>query len=295
MCIATSRRGQMIGTLQDRRICPDAANRLIIIYGCFFRLFTPLCTPMSNNGQSNESGLTDEEKGSSYFLRSRQQIVSALHELCNKSTNINAYYRAGQRNILTSIVAVIPDKGLVTLETVNDQRKHLEVLQEGSLFCVGRVGNIPVKFHLNGIKEVLFHGETVFVSPLPDGIYRPQRREFFRVVTPMLKPVLCSFTREGVGTQSLVVANISVGGVCLIDSDTDRQYLLREKLTDAVLELAGFGTLETTLEIQNLLRTTRRNGRKAIRIGCCFIGLSTGDSTLIQRYLHKLQMEQFTQ
>ncbi len=250
---------------------------------------------MSNNDKTIKFRLTDDEKRSKYFLRSKQQIVSAMHELCNKSTNLNAYYHKGQRNLLTSIVAVIRGKNLVTLETVNDQLKHLEVLQEGSLFCVARVGNIPVKFQLNGIREAVFHGDTVFVSPLPDGIYRPQRREFFRVVTPALKPVICSFARQGLVAQKLVVANISVGGVCLIDSAPDHQYLLGEILTDVVLELAEFGTLETSLAIQNITSTPRRSNRKAIRIGCCFIGLSAGGSTFIQRYLHRLQLQQISQ
>ncbi len=250
---------------------------------------------MFNNDKAIKFGLTDDEKSSKYLLRSRQQIVSAMHELCNKSTNINAYYHKGLRNLLTSIVAVIPDKNLVTLETVNDQLKHREVLREGSLFCVGRVGNIPVKFQLNGIQEAVFHGDTVFVSPLPDGIYRPQRREFFRVTTPALKPVTCSFTKQELGAQKLGVANISVGGVCLIDSAPDHQYLLGEILTDVVLKLAEFGTLETTLEIQNIANTSRRGNRKSVHIGCRFIGLSAGGSTLIQRYLHRLQLQQISQ
>lgn len=249
---------------------------------------------MSKRDKAIKFRLTDDERRSKYYVRDRQQIVAVLNELRKKSTNLFAYYRTGQRNIVTSIVAVFPNKDLLILETATSQRCHNEILREGSLFCFAKVYRIQVNFQLIGIQETSFRDDAVYVSPFPDGIYRPQRRDFFRVATPILTPVMCSFTKEDIGAQKLTLVNVSVGGVCLVDSNPNHQYLLGELLTDVVLELDGFGTIESTLKVQNIIWTSRKYGRKAIRIGCRFIGLSMADSTLIQRYLHRLQLERLS-
>jgi c-di-GMP-binding flagellar brake protein YcgR len=249
---------------------------------------------MANREKAIHFRLTEDERRSKYFLRKRQQIIAMLRELARKSTNLSAYYRNGQRFIPTSIVAVIPKQDILTLERAASQLQHDEVLSEGSLFCVSKVDNVQLKFPLADIQESDSWGDTVYVAPFPDGIYRPQRRDFFRVSTPVLKPIVCSLIKHDIGAQKLTTVNISVGGICLIDPNPDHDYRLGELLCEVVLELSGFGTIKTALKVRNITRISRTNGEKAFRIGCCFVDISMGDRTLIQRYLHKLQLEQLS-
>lgn len=120
---------------------------------------------MSNREKAIHFRLTDDERRSKYFLRERKQIIAVLRELGRKSTNLFAYYRNGQPYIPTSIVAVIPDQDILTLETAASQLQHDEVLSDGSLFCVAKVDNIQLKFQLTDIQETDFRGDTVYVAP----------------------------------------------------------------------------------------------------------------------------------
>mgnify|MGYP002713138180 CR=1 FL=1 len=124
------------------------------------------------------------------------------------------------------------------------------------------------------------------------GVCRVQRREFFRVSVPVAAPILCRIPRPDGQALELPVVDLSCGGIGLIAPSAGVGLELRETLADCIIELPEFGTLSVNLQVRNMRGHRQSNGEQAQRIGCAFVGLTMDRNALIQRYIHKVQVEQ---
>jgi c-di-GMP-binding flagellar brake protein YcgR len=131
----------------------------------------------------------------------------------------------------------------------------------------------------------------VFAAPLPASVYRPQRREFFRVNTPTYNPLRIRIPQRSADPLDLMVVDLSCGGIGIHDFDGSLAVQPGEIIKGCGLELPGFGRFVCDLEVRNIINMRTAEGESVRRIGCQFVGLAIDANALIQRYLHKLQLE----
>jgi c-di-GMP-binding flagellar brake protein YcgR len=157
--------------------------------------------------------------------------------------------------------------------------------------CVTRHDHVSVRFSCSGLQRAKFQGRTVFAAPLPTSVYRPQRREFFRVATPIYNPLRIRIPQPQGDPLDLMVVDLSCGGVGIYDPQESLKAQPGDAIAGCGLELPGFGRFVCDLEVRNMVRVRRADGDEVKRIGCQFKGLAMDANALIQRYLHKLQLE----
>lgn len=151
-------------------------------------------------------------------------------------------------------------------------------------------GGIRTEFTTLGATPVTFDGLPAFEAPFPTLLYYVQRREFFRVQTPLLDPYIASGPYESGGSFRLELQDLSLGGVALKTADTRFGSLeTGTVLHDVSLQLGSFGTLQLDLEIVAPRRVTTPKGDQRFVIGCKFAGALGPAERTLQRVVTQLE------
>ncbi len=245
---------------------------------------------MPDYQNANKTELSEFEQQDQFLLQSTEGIVHVLKDLSRKPDIITGYFENGRRYILTAVIKVLPERGLVVLDEGPDESGNLKLLEEGRLLCVTKHNRIHIKFTLNGVQKARLRGESVLAAPLPESVFRLQRREFFRIRTPLATPVTCEVPWIE-GREELKVVDLGYGGLALEDAGAKYKKPAGEILEDCGLHLPDFGQVELALEIRNIIPQKYRDGSPYNRIGCQFRQLPLDRSAIIQRYIHQLQVE----
>lgn len=245
---------------------------------------------MPDNMNSPLFDLPDREK---YLLTSRTDVITALIDLSRKPELVAAYFHQGHESIITTVVAVLPERNLMLLECGPDTRHNERLLADDNATCLSKHHEIDIRFQLNTLRIARYRGESVFAAPIPETVLRLQRREFFRVHAPLMNPITCRFENETTGILELPLADISVGGLSMID--IAHRFSGEEKMRLGLCTLTfpdNGGDMEVTLEVRGILLHGKHEAQLIRRIGCAYTDLSTDKENFMQRYIHHLQIQQ---
>ncbi|CAE6810352.1 flagellar brake protein [Paraburkholderia haematera] len=151
-------------------------------------------------------------------------------------------------------------------------------------------GGIHTEFTTLDANPITFEGRPAFEASFPPVLYYVQRREFFRVQTPVLDPYLASGPYVDGGSFRLELQDLSLGGVALKTADErfgslDSGTVLR----DVMLQLGSFGTLRLDLEIVAPRQLTTPKGDRRFVIGCKFVQTPGPAERTLQRVVTHLE------
>ncbi|MCE1170014.1 flagellar brake protein [Azovibrio restrictus] len=238
--------------------------------------------------------LEEADAYSQYLLHSPTEVAFVLRNAMQKGCMMTVYFDMGQSFFLTSLLQVTP-KGIV-LDYGSDEDTNRRALKAGRLICTTSVDKVKVQFALDSLSLVNHEGSPAFFSPLPANLLRLQRREYFRVSTPIANPLKCeiqvSTETGGITAQQIPLLDISAGGMGLMAAVDQAQYFGRGSVfRNCVLTLPDDGPIKVDLEVRNLFEVTTRNGSRYFRVGCEFLDLPGLLLTMIQRYITRLERE----
>ncbi|MDR1850104.1 MAG: flagellar brake protein [Zoogloeaceae bacterium] len=229
-----------------------------------------------------------------YLLHSQVEIISLLRDAMKRGGLLTTYFDEGMSFFLTSILAV-SEKGLI-LDYGSDDTVNQHALQATKLTCLTNIDRVKVQFVLNGVSEVQHEGRPAFSSPLPDAVLRLQRREYFRVGTPLANPVKCDISIQGADHPDTVLQipliDISAGGLGL-NATTEQMWFFKpdQVMGNCLLTLHDGTQIAMTLVVRNAFEVTTRAGQRYIRVGCEFHDLRASSLNIIQRYITQLERE----
>lgn len=249
---------------------------------------------MPENSHSQLLDLPDREK---YLLTSRSDVITTLNDLSKKPDLITAYYNRGHGSMITTVVEVLPERDLVILECGPDAHNNEQLLATGSTTCLSKHNEIDIRFQLHNLRSARLHGQQVFAAPIPETLLRLQRREFFRVHTPLMNPITCRFEDEITGKLELALelplGDISLGGLSMIDTAHQFHGESGTLLERCILTFPDDSEeIEVTLEVRGVFMHNRNETQQIRRIGCAYTNLGTDKSSFIQRYINHLQIMQ---
>jgi len=176
---------------------------------------TPTAEPATEaTHQPPAAELLSNDQFSQYLLRSKSEMFSVFRGLVERVSQVTMFFNEGKDMILTSIVSY-DDSGIV-LDLGASGEMNRKALEANKLFCVTQLDKVKVQFLLLGIKRIEVNGQPAFKEPLPETVLRLQRREYFRLTTPIARPLKCQITIPDVGVIEAQVADISGGGIGLM-------------------------------------------------------------------------------
>ena len=249
---------------------------------------------MVNSTPNSPQGLSvaeDDDGVSSFTVSWKKEIVYILRAVMEKTELVSAYFNRGESFILTSIIAIDPDEELVFLDLGANEVFNKKILDSERIVFVTAHDKVKVQFVGRWIEKAQFKGRDVFRIELPKSLIKLQRRDYYRVTTPIINPLKCIVLMDGQHKAEMVVADISIGGVGVVLPSADAAVEPGMIFNECSLVLPEIGNIVTTLEIRNVFEVTLRNGLKTKRAGCQFVNLSVNMQSMIQRYIIKVERE----
>lgn len=240
--------------------------------------------------------LEQSDMYSKYLLHSRTEILFVLRSMIKKNCLTSVYFDQGRSFLLTAILDVDERNRRFILDRGGDEDVNQKALLAPRLLCTANLEKVKIQFLLDGLQSVRHNGRMAFSAKIPETLLRLQRREYFRLETPQVNPILCQLktkNENGVPlTHELPLLDISGGGVCLmVPTSAEGLFPVGVTFTDARIELPEEGVIQTDLEVRNNFLITMRNGNQHLRVGCRFIDLPGNRLTMIQRYITRIERE----
>jgi len=252
------------------------------------------------SGQPVSQERAADVKEQDFSVSSQTEIYFFLNGIMQEKSLISLHLsRSSHSIILSSILAIDSRKQQLILDYGINETLNQIALKRDSLRCVTSHNRIRIEFDCNNLQRIQFEGRRAFSADIPESLRRLQRRNFYRITTPITNPAICVIPSLQPHAEVPAVYNlldISCGGIALIDQPgTDTLLEAGMVLESCRIDLPGndelFGSIETTIRVAYVGSVILNNGHTCPRIGCEFTGLSEKSRLLIQRYISKLEQQ----
>ena len=232
-----------------------------------------------------------EEDLSKYRLSTSQEVERAFKELILTREMVTVRADDSSTILLTTILDVLPDKGMFVFDKGQDEKVNSKIENSKRLFFDADPNHVEIRFASMKATSARYLGESVFAAPIPAILYRVQRREFFRVDTPIINPIICQIPGN-TGVKIYNLFDISIGGIGINDPDyqLDGDLSVFDIIENCILHIPEFGDIKLDLEVRNMYEKCR-NFNTIRRLGFAYKELSNIHMTAIQRYINRRQME----
>ncbi len=243
--------------------------------------------------QSNFPSLGTENQ-SPYQVESRREILALLRGFKEKAQLISMIINNGSEAFITSVLAIDDTQNQLIVDSAPDNMANQRVIDSPVVFFDGLLDRISIQFSSSKLQRVQFEGRPALQLTIPTSVIRLQRRENYRINTPVSTPIRCIIPVETEGTLEKArfsLVDISCGGVALLDDRRLLDLTVGTIYDESEIDLPTIGLLETQLEIRNSQELTLLNGKTTRRVGCAFKNLSNRTLTNVQRYIMKLERE----
>jgi c-di-GMP-binding flagellar brake protein YcgR len=129
----------------------------------------------------------------STMLHNKAMITNNLSMLVKHKCMISASL-GGKESLLTAIVAINHKEGTMILDFGASDYLNKKLISTPHVKFSTGFNGIQVAFTGEKITLIKYEGEPAFSMPIPSSLYWYNRREYYRVNTPIMNPSLCEIT-----------------------------------------------------------------------------------------------------
>jgi c-di-GMP-binding flagellar brake protein YcgR len=229
-------------------------------------------------------------KDDKHCIASPKEIEFILHHIADKRLRIALYYGDANDFILTTLLGV--DSTGLWLEQSPSNADNRRIIESGKLVFVSSHLQVKVQFTATHARSAEYQGYPAFYLPLPDSLYRLQRREYYRLIAPANEPLRCVIATgkpPGKRPREFTIMDISCGGIGLTCTESDAELVPGASYPDCRVDLLELGTINGTVEVKTLIVLTSASGHVHKRAGCEFKNLDGASTALLQRYVMNMQ------
>lgn len=232
---------------------------------------------------------SDEDE--QYLITSAKEIEFILHNIAHNGTRCALYYSNTDDFILTTLLGV--DASGLWLEPSQNHHTNAHIAESDKLIFVGTHYQVKVQFTAEQARETTWQGCPALFIPLPQGMHRLQRREYFRLITPVINPLHCVIPEAkpiaSPPPLDVTIMDISGGGVGLTCEEHNTSLVPGQIYRNCRIGLPDIGELIGTIEIKNLVVLNLPSGQTLRRAGCAFRDMDGAAEILLQRYVTAMQ------
>jgi c-di-GMP-binding flagellar brake protein YcgR len=229
-----------------------------------------------------------------FEVDSRREIIALLRAIGEKTQLIRMLVHGEADVCVTTILEVVPGSNSVYIDCSIDPEQNRRILAAKRLAFETTLDKIRILFSAEQAVATTFNGGPALLITLPASLIRLQRREYYRMPTPVSNPVRAVIPiplEQGGGSATVPLADISCGGIAILDNKLVLGTTIGQKYADCRLDLPEIGMVTTGLRVRNAMEMTLLNNKTNRRLGCEFIDISRGNMALVQRYITKLERE----
>lgn len=234
------------------------------------------------------------EQWHDYEVGSRREIVALLRQIAEKHQLVRLLIKGESDVCVTSLLEVDPDDDFILLDRSISRDQNTRIVAAPKVLCETMLDKIRILFRLENLTPATWQGGGALRAPLPATLIRLQRRDYYRMETPVTNPVRVTMPLPadlGAGMAIFPLHDISCGGVALLDNRAQMNAAVGTRYPLCRIDLPEVGPITTTLEIRNAEDVQLLNNKTQRRLGCRFVDMSRADLAGVQRYITKLERE----
>ncbi len=227
-----------------------------------------------------------------YRLSSPVEVSFVLRSLAQRADFITVYFNGGRDLLLTRIL----DSNLKARQFIFDlsghQASNIALQKVDKAVFVGMPDGVKVQFSTGPVREVSFEGQPAFSAPFPADLIKLQRREFFRLATPLSNPYFCRLPLKGVDTLRLDVHDISLGGAGMWFPEAHVGKIeIGLKFPQVMFDFGPGGVMRVDVEVRNCRPVVNRQGQTQYIVGVRFSNMSRAQEASLQKLISLLERE----
>jgi c-di-GMP-binding flagellar brake protein YcgR len=227
----------------------------------------------------------------SFSIKNSKEIVRHLFLLFKKKCLITASFGENNESYITTLLDIDEKNNAVIFDYGPNEDFNRRLFNSGKVVFDTDYEGIKVSFSGVALKKVKHKGDPVFSMPIPKSLYWLQRREYYRVKSPISKPSYCQLVVENREPVNLAIYDISLSGFSMLNVSKELSDLI---IPGQLFEQCKLILLETdeclvSFEIGNKLIMNPDKLQKIQKIGCKLVKTTRSAEDVIQRYMHQLQ------
>jgi len=236
--------------------------------------------------------VNDEEQ---FIVQNQKQIIQILNDLAKHHEMLKVSF--SHDTCLTNVISVDAHNHVVYLDIGIDDAFNDRLLASHHV-VFSKDDGIRLKWTSEKLTlATLKDGKAIKIA-LPQKLMRLQRREFFRLATPIVNPVPCIIpisneeNPDEDRTLELTLIDVSLGGIGTVATNPlDELLVIGASFDKCKINLPEVGETSLTLQVRNITPITMKDGAIKSRIGLQFISPSRGNEGLINKYTYNLERQ----
>lgn len=225
-----------------------------------------------------------------YKISHPAEIERILRGVMEKKSLVTAYSENNRDFLVTTLIGLDTQARALYFGYGPDEKVNDALLASHSVSFNTAHDQVRVLFATSAMTRTTLYDEPVLKAVMPAELLRFQRREYYRLPTPLMNPVHCLIPTENGGLET-TVADISIGGVSVLAYDREGALSVGKVYQGCQLALPEAGKHIVNLRICTIHEQSMSNGGVSRRAGCQFMGLSPSIETELQRYIIRLERE----
>lgn len=230
-----------------------------------------------------------------YVIQNAKAISQILADLLKQKTALKVSFNDGEDVHLTTVIALDKVNHLVYLDIGPDEDFNKRLLQSNQV-TFEKDDGVRIRWVSSRVVTAdMSDGKAIKIAQ-PQSMIRLQRRDYFRIATPIINPVLCHIPLPDPKNPDvdnligLTLVDISLGGVSLtLIGELDPSFTSDVAFSNCKMEFPDIGTTNLKLQVMSMSHVLMKDGKIKHRIGLKYVDLSRGNEGLIHRYTYALE------
>ncbi|BAN28050.1 flagellar brake protein [Caballeronia insecticola] len=197
---------------------------------------------------------------------------------------------SGPDQIVTQLLEVDAREARIVFDWGGVESDNRALLAARQLYFKAAPEGVRVEFTTDAARAVTYEGRQAFEVDFPRKLYQFQRREYFRVPTPILDPYYARGTYADGEAFRYEVHDLSLGGVALrMDTARLAETEVGTVFGDVTLHLGPGAAFSVDLELISPRSVTTPRGDVRYIVGFRFVRLSGAAENVLQRLITRME------
>jgi len=234
----------------------------------------------------------DDGADDRFMVRNPRQIRQLLQALIDQRSLINAHLGGRDQSFPSAVLELDEDDDWLLLDGSPSESANRAAEEAGHVLCFAQLDRVMVRFRLDDLERVRNEGHVAFRARFPEELVHLQRRELYRLETPITDSPHLYLPRNEDRSEalSLRVVDISGGGLA-VTVPVDCNVFSLQKRYDARLDVPDSAPLHVAMVVCNQMAVKLPNGAEMKRVGMRFDQLPRGGDSAIQRYIFRIDRQ----